>query len=615
MFSFFCPLLFVLGICLFNSIIFKEKFERVIVFSLLEVITITFFFGFIDMRVGLIISIIIAGMSLPLLYCAQKCKYYRVEELFCTDMFWSFVGLFTVIFVWNVGKGFCRWDEFSHWGMMAKEMFRLDHYYYLEESVLEYHKEYPPFTTILQYIWCKLCGEYKERHLYSAKIILSLATFFPVYSWIFDEENKKESRITRVVKIFIVPILFIVISNMMSMGEALYYRTIYTEGVLCALIFYAFFSLMNPFTSRWLNVLNLTLTLTALVLTKQMGIYFYVLVVCGYILLKLLKGEIKESIGEIFSIGGVPLGCNLLWSKVTSLYVERGQFDASRFSIDELIALAKGQGLEYQYITIENMLDAIVNYPLMSKPINLSYIAIVVSFVAVTIIFYNCNKERVDLKEFFVLNMGFIVGAVGYIFVMLILYFFGFSEGESMGLVCYERYMSAMMFPMVMIGCMYLVNIVIKKVRLNEGVLLSIITVSILLGGVSKEILIENITPGILCDNITDVFIGDATIINEHTKEDDKIFIICQGDIGGDRNIIAYLSSPRKFNMAYFTVDEDDKDAMLDVIIDYDYLFLSNVDEIFMDAYGELFEEESVKNQQLYLINKGNSKNIFERIY
>lgn len=230
-----------MGINLFNSVIFKEKFERVVVLSLLEIVTITFFFGFIDMRIGLVISIILAFLSIPLFFYAKKNRDFCIKEVFFTDLFLAFMFLFVVVFVWNVGKGFCRWDEFSHWGMMAKEMFRLDQYYYLEESVLEYHKEYPPFTTILQYIWCKLCGEYKERHLYNAKIIFSLATFFPVYSWMINRENRKESKITRAVKIFIIPVLFIVITNMMSMGEALYYRTIYTEGVLCALVFYAFF--------------------------------------------------------------------------------------------------------------------------------------------------------------------------------------------------------------------------------------------------------------------------------------------------------------------------------------------------------------------------------------
>lgn len=372
---------------------------------------------------------------------------------------------------------------------------------------------------------------------------------------------------------------------------------------------------MEPFNSRVLNVLNLTLALVALVLTKQMGIYFCVLVICGYLLLKLIKGEIIDSIGDILIIGGIPLGCNVIWSKVTSFYVERGQFDSSRFSVDELVALVKGQGQEYQYITIENMLDAIVNYPLMSKPVNLSYLAIVVLFIAITVIFYHCNKERFVAKEFWTLNLGFIAGAIGYIFVMLILYFFGFSEAESMGLICYERYMSAMLFPMVMIGCIYIVDIVIKKVRLSEGVLLAAITCGILVGGVSQDIFLENITPGILCDNITNVFIGDATIINDHTEEDDKIYIICQGDIGGDRNIIAYLSAPRRFNMSYFTVDEGDRDEMLNIIKEYDYFFLSNVDEKFINSYGDLFEGEFVENQQLYRINKEDGVCVFERIY
>lgn len=615
MISLVCPLFFVLGITLINSIIFKEKFERVLVVGMLETVMVTYLFGFLDMRIGLWICIILAFLSIPLYVYSKKKNGYSLKELFFTDLFFSFLFLFAIIFVWNIGKKFCRWDEFSHWGMMAKEMFRLDKYYYVEESVLEYHKEYPPFTTILQYIWCELCGEYKERHLYSAKIIFSLATFFPVYSWMLSNKEKIGNRIFRLLKIFVVPLLFIVISNLMSMGEASYYRTIYTEGVLCSLVFYAFFSLLEPFKSRSLNILNLTLTLVSLVLTKQMGIYFCVLVICGYILLKLVNGKFKKSILDIIIIGGIPLLCWSLWNTVTSKYVARGQFDSSRFSVDEIIALVQGQGQEYQYITIENLFDAIINSPLLLKPINLSYAAIVLIFIVILFMFYHCNKEAISGREFWVLNIGFVVGAVGYIFVMLVLYFFGFSEIESMGLVCYERYMSAMLFPMVMIGCMYLISIVLKKSKYSSSVMLTICAVVLLIGGVPKETFEENIVPGILCDNISDVFSRDATIITENTAEDDKIYVICQGDIGGDRNIIAYLSVPRRMNLYYFNVTEEDKELVFDMVKEYDYLFLSNVDDIFIESYGDWFERETIKNQQLYKIHSESGTCTFERIY
>ena len=615
MFSFICPLFLILGVSLLNSIIFKEKFERVLVIGILEMVMITYLFGFLDMRIGLGVSIILAFLSIPFYLYSNKKQEYSLKELFFTDLFFSFLFLFAIIFMWNIGKKFCRWDEFSHWGMMAKEMFRLDKYYYLDESVLEYHKEYPPFTTILQYIWCKLCGEYKERHLYSAKIIFSLSTFFPVYSWMLNNKKKIENRLTRLLNIIFVPLLFIVISNLMSMGEASYYRTIYTEGVLCSLVFYAFFSLLEPFKSSCLNIFNLALTLVALVLTKQMGIYFCALVICGYILLKMVNGKFKKTILDIIIIAGIPLSCWSLWNTVTSKYVARGQFDSSRFSVDEIIALIQGNGQEYQYITIDNLFDAILKRPLLLKPIHLSYIAIVLIFVIIMFLYYRCNKESVSFKKYWVLNIGFVVAAIGYIFVMLILYFFGFSKVESMGLVCYERYMSAMLFPMVMISCIYLISIILQKSRCNSSVILAICTVGMLIGGVPRETFEENIVPGILCDNISDVFIGDATIINENTAEDDKVYVICQGDIGGNRNIIAYLSVPRRMNMYYFNVTEADKELVFDMVKDYDYLFLSNVDDIFVGSYGEWFEDENLKGQQLYKIHSELGICTFERIY
>jgi len=184
--SFLFPFLFIFMISLTNIILFKKKFEVVLPFSIMISILTTYILGFINLRLGFYFCILIALSSVPLLLKSIKINEVKnIYQLCFTDYFWIFCIFYSIIFILNIQKPFDRWDEYSHWGVMVKEMFRMDKYYYLEECSLMRHKDYPPFTTILEYLWCRLCGNYKERHLYNAKIIFSISLFLPILSYFF----------------------------------------------------------------------------------------------------------------------------------------------------------------------------------------------------------------------------------------------------------------------------------------------------------------------------------------------------------------------------------------------------------------------------------------------
>lgn len=613
--SYFMPLLFILGISLFNSIVFKSKFEVVVAFSIIESVIITYIFGFMDLRIGLVCCIILAVLSIPLFLYVRNKGNYSLKETFLTDMLWVFIVLYTIVFVLNLGKTFYKWDEFSHWGMMAKEMVRLDKYYYVEESVLVYHREYPPFATIMQYIWCKLCGGYKESHLYNAKIMLSLVTLFPVYSWCLDFAQKGKKIVWRMGKALGIALLFILVSNILTIGEAFYYRTIYTEGVLCALIFLALFSMFAQGNNRIFFYLNMGFVLTAIVLTKQMGIYFYAFIVLGYFAIKIVRRERRLRIGDFLAVIGWPAIMWSLWQIVTKVNTPTGQFDSSKFSIENIFAIFAGNAPEYRYTTIDTYLDAIINMPIISGPINISYLWFVIIFPILLIICVKISKTKETRFRIAIVGCILEITSIVYIPVMLVLYLFGFSQGEATGLACYERYMRTMLYPMVLFLFFSVLSILLREYSNHKKKIwvMGIISLFIFIPITNLR---EELIPGIFTEDVSSLFHGDSEIIIQNTDEDDSIYYVCQGDNGSARNITAYLTAPRTISTGYYNLSGVEVSEVLEYIKEYDYVYLGGIDSVFVENYGKLFGDEfTEENQQLYAVNIVEQQIMLERVY
>ena len=618
MISFLFPLLFLLGITLTNSIIFNEKFEKVLPVAIMECLVITYITGFFSLLIGFWFGIFLSLSCIPLFFIMNKKHDYCFHKTYLTNMFWVFLILYFCIFVMNLGKSFSHWDDFSHWGVMAKELIRLDRYYYLKDSVLEYHKEYPPLSSILEYIWCKLCITYKERNLYNAKNIFCLSLFLPIISDLFKRCNKCSKSWNYVLCILFLPILIISLGITHTIGEASFYRSIYVETILASLFFYGSFCLSKEEENKTFQFINNLLLLTCLLLTKQIAIYFYAIlilinVVHDYNLKRQNQFNRKQIIYTLLQIG-IPLILWRIWNIIATANAPIGQFDSTKFSIQNLLSLIQGNGASYQYKTMSLFFTAIVKTPIINKPFPISYVGIVFIFIIALIVFLLIEKEEVIKNQIGIVCVCQILGAIGYIGVMLISYLYGFSVEESLSLACYKRYMSTMICPLLLIFIYYLIKVTLCKLEIPSSVIIATTITGLYLVFIPFNSIKDELLPGFYYGSSGEVFYGDCKILNENTPADSRIFLICQGDIGGGRNVIAYETNPRIISSSYFSLGEpyntDDIytknitcEELTDKLKGYDYLYLSNVDEQFINLYSSIFNPNTVlKNQQLYKI-------------
>ena len=618
MLSIVIPFLFFIGICLTNSILFRQKFEQLLPVCFMECTVILYVSGFFNLKLGIWICILLAFLSIPLLINSKNNKKYSFKDSFFTDFFWVFLILYLFVFVLNIGKTFSRWDEFSHWGVMAKEMFRLNKYYYVDEAQLICHKDYPPFTTLLEYLWCHLCGEFKDCHAYNAKIIFSLSLFFPIIAQLQTFFSQKQKLLSRFCSILLISSFFIILSLSHSMGEASFYRTIYTETVLAALFLYGLYIFIFEKNDFMFSYFRNTLFLTSLLLVKQIAIYFFAILFFIYITKEFLEfgKNIYQNKKRLFCnliMFGVPIILWKVWNTVVTTLAPTGQFSVSKFSLANIQTFINGNAQDYQYETLQRYVSALFKRSVIEKPISVSYIAIILILFGIIMLLGKLEKKMERRPLIYLLGIGLFFCSVSFIAVMGVTYLYGFTVQESLALACYSRYMSSIIYPFIISTILLFMYTLSQYTNLKNNCLffISIIGITLILIPFSR--LKYEMLPGIFCDNPAEIYQADAQRINENTPESAQILLVCQGDNGSGRNMLAYQVLPRRvseelssFGSPYYDGDIYTKDLSVEefkeLLKDYEYVFFSTIDDQFIERYQVVFGEFPLTNNLLFQI-------------
>ena len=108
-------------------------------------------------------------------------------------------------------------------------------------------------------------------------------------------------------------------------------------------------------------------------------------------------------------------------------------------------------------------------------------------------------------------------------------------------------------------------------------------------------------------------------LLNTNVQENEKVYFIATNTNGQDYYIAKYEATPIKFNPYAWSIGDEaySNEDIWTVIIpvsqwkqelidNYEYVYLHNVDEKFIELYGSLFSDgkENIKNNQLYRVNK-----------
>lgn len=535
--------------------------------------------------------------------------------------FFLFIVLYCLVYALDLYRSFTIWDEFSHWGVMVKEMLRLDTFYSDPASSLSIHKDYPPILCIFQYLYCQLIGgSYEEAYLYRAVHLFMFSLFLlPI------AEGKALSKLSwrNTPCLAAMPLLIILICNTDPVG--FYFTSVYSDVFLGILIAFCLFIALRENLSEPFSLVCLGVSLSTLLLTKQMGIAFYVLTFAAILLRYVCIAKERECAARFLRRKGsivfaitllilIPLALSASWSGyVNSLQLSQ-QFTLSSIRIDQLLGIAQGTyGKPWQHEAMVQYLYAMLFNALIARPIVLSYpqfiAGIVVVFTAVYAILTRGEKDA--HRNMAVTNLIIIFGAVGYAFALMLLYVFAFNEYEGSNLASIERYLGTYTLAATALAALVVLNKLTERVEANR-IALPCLCLALCLFVFWAPDVLRRAQP-VLSETASSSFELEAQFIASKTEPDDRVYFISQKDNGFNTYHLAYYISPRKTNTninsrfgepglsVYNT-----KASLVELqgmIKGYDYLYLDTVDEYFAEHYSSLFDDpDEVEEKGLYEI-------------
>ncbi|MBK5211930.1 MAG: hypothetical protein JJE36_06450 [Coriobacteriia bacterium] len=640
--SFIAPLLYTL--CLSGVIILvsKKRFEQVVPLALMSSALFVYLFGlFGNLFLGYYLSLAVA-VSFPILVVILVIKRKDLSQLvgnFLTPGFCIFLVIYVFIYILNLNRGLTMWDEFSHWAASVKEMLRLHDFYSVAASQISGHKDYPPIIGIFQLIWCRLAGGYKEAYLYRSLQTLSLSLFLPMFSKFTWKKSWKFY-----LKLVLLMFVAVVIPVFTPLGRQYFYQSIYVDCIMGFLLAYCLSLVVIERRNSLFKYVSISIALSFMLLVKQIGIAFCLLVFGAFIVNTIIINKEKISSWSLGSLRKikllsvlfpmifliiVPSAFLVSWNAhIAPLHLPR-QFDVSAISLTKLQGIMDGtSGLAYQHVASVNFMHAVLTQTMFTIPvprvswsITLAYWQFVLMGAVVFILIGVFGKKIFIKFQVMGLTIMLLLGAAGYAFVMLLTYVFCFGDYEGPTLASYDRYMGTYLLAMVILAVMLYIFTEGSREEMKEKsslVPVLVLAVPIICALLLFQKVNANFVPQIKYHSSSAPYAKDAELIRKHTTRGTKVFIISQRDNGRAEYIIQYLILPEKCNYSgyslgkpYFSGDVWTKDwtpqALIGALVDgdYTYLYLRHVDQQFILKYRGIFKLNSeIKDKQLYKIVK-----------
>ena len=510
--------------------LFNKKFGKVLPFSLISM-TFSLFISQIIFKtflVGILFDLLICLGFIVLLFTKKR---DRLKGNFFTSGLFSFLLIFIFYYIIDFDRilGIC--DELTHWGPFVKEMMRLDKFYYIDESFVQLHKNYPPFVSLFELLWGKISCYYSDMNISIAYNVLMLSVCIPYITELLKEKNKYYKALkTILITIGIIAILI----SCGGVAEGGIFNTIYVDYLLSFLFALGIIIILsdNLFSDRYTYILLLCVS-AALVLSKEIGILFYALLVIFYALRfirNIKRIEKSKRIKEIFKLVSLiilPLIPLLIWKNCISGYSIAKRFDYSSMQLTDIINVFTRYNLPgNQSSFIFLYLNKLINGQLTGFNFTISYASITAIILAglTGLLIYKkiYKKDNIAANKILFTLFMFVISNVIYILILYFAYIFFFNADEQSYVACFERYITTIIIPELIV-CIFIGLKYIKPIKHISNILLTITTIIVILLLLSSNIYLlsrENLSKNDY-QNIKDI----AEIINSESEKENILVV------------------------------------------------------------------------------------------
>ncbi len=547
----------------------------------------------------------------------------RIKVFFSTA-FWAFLVIFIFYLIVDTNRSFVIFDEFYHWGTMIKESFRLDSFYSVPESNLWIHKDYPPFMTMLELLWCKLCRGYSES---AASMAMHVFCMSALLCFVLDKisEGIKKNPFWKMLYSFLLLIPFLMLIMLLDPWPDKVVTSILVDVLLPVLFAYAMLLIYtgDAFNSK-MGVVNVVAVCTAIMMTKQSGAFF-VLVITLYYILKAVfvrKTALKQRIANIIKAvcpAVISYLTLMTWKKYIAPFNIQGQFNTSELTLSDYAHVLTGETEGLIHETVSSFFKALISRPISSVEwIPLTYAAAFVLFTAVTVLLFVFFRKIFTGGNAVIIGVTLAAGHIGYACMMAILYAYFFNVEEMKILASYERYMASFALGEVL----FLLLVFLYCLSKAERVSMSLWKIAI---PAACAILAFNpynmrfIAPQGLMGEFNRSGRMESESVAQKTHPGDNIFVIYDNTKikpswwGAYQVYVQYYLNDRyvsRENVSAFGYDMNDtalKERLLSSISKCDYLYIRDINP----GLNELLKEycgKDIESNTVYRVTKGLDK-------
>lgn len=609
----------IFSFCLAGVVFCNKKFEDTLPLAFTTIVIILLGFGVVGiLKSGVIILLIgfavLLGTSIVKIFKSSNSK--EICQNFFTPCFVVF-SILLVYFVYTLyGKLYDGFDEFSHWGDVVKAMTVYDKFS-TDPEMNSLFPTYPPGMSLLLYFVTKIDilvsgKEYTEYLSIIGSCMFTVSFIIPAFRFI---KHKPLDYISALIIIIGMP-QFLFFSA---------YTYVFIDAFLGIVFGATMLQILFVEDKDWIYDLTVCSSAFVLVLAKDAGILFSVMIVIAYIVDriviydkkcdKLYFNIIKMILMPIFAIA-VP---KLLWNYCINRDGAKKVFP-SQYNISDYIGVVTGKIDSYRRESYDNFNTAIFNSDILDEytGVRVSYfvLAVILSVAVTTFIIllikYGKVKRSTGLVVLVVSSLSMFI----YMWGMRITYMYNFSEYDAIILTSFCRYMNigfVGIWTAIFIALFYAVYE--KKNMRYVNVILLLVVVAL-----TNPIKFEYKVLTRQLVNEAEDYRKDIDSFAEKIKEcvdkNDRIYYVSQE--ASDYNFYTMHTSARPckilnwhgwslggpfYEKDYFSVQKSSEDFINELALNYDYLAIQNINESFVDSYSDLFySSDEIKAESIYKV-------------
>lgn len=410
---------------------------------------------FCTFAIGLCATVVAALVGLAVLIAKREDLGWDMLEGAC-----AFGVVYLLFCLIDRGRRFWNFDEFWHWGMMVKEMLRLDKFYSVAESNLIIHKDYPPFLALFELFFCRASGGFGEGRVTCALHIFEFSlVVLPLVSLMRegDQGGKLRSLARTCLTAFAVAVALLFLIAMFDASRTI--NTILADVPVALAFAYCMFLIVTGECYRdAFGHVQLALGLISVLLIKQVGIAMFLVVLLMYVLF--LDGRRSEPVcitrclGRLAGIALVPAAVRALWTlyvksvgarDIRSVAGGNGQFDLGKIDVGQYLAAMFGRATDpllndtFRRYLRALVFDSVVNV----RALGLSFLGSLVLVLALIALLAVAFRREFPVGSGPRLAISLTLGSAGFALMLSVLFLFCFTPDEMQDLRGYARYVDS----------------------------------------------------------------------------------------------------------------------------------------------------------------------------